>query len=533
MMRKAVGLRLLVAGLGLVAGLASGPAWAERVLRLEEVPLGESDPAKVQDYADSILMMNVYDTLTFAKPGGGVQPQLAESWESSEDGRTYTFKLKEASFHDGSPVTADDVVFSLERMNALGMGFAHLFRDVSASAVDERTVAFQLAEPSAPFLATLVRLPIMNKDLVLANKQDGDYGENGDYGQAWISSHDAGSGAYAIASHNPQEQTEMTLFADYFGEVAENAPEVVRMRYGIEPATIRTLVARQELEVTSQWIPLEIKKALSEMDGVGLVSEGGAGYFILPMNTQRPPTDDVHVRRAIAYALDYDAFVGLMQVTDEVSSALPMKGALPTGMLGASDDLPGSVRDLEAAKAELAQSKYAGGEMPPLELIWVAEVALEEKVGLLIQHNLSEIGIPVNLTKVPWALLVDQVTKPESTPNMTQRFVSAPYPDPDALIGQNHSGFQGRTLNMTWWDGPEFDALLEKAATVIDEDERARLYGEAQQILIDQRPALWPFQTLAVFVKQDYVTAPPLEDPSLSVAAQGGNFRFKDWSVNR
>jgi peptide/nickel transport system substrate-binding protein len=169
MMRKAVGLRLpgarlvLVAGL-LIAGLASGPAWAERLLRLEEVPLGEADPAKVQDYADSILMMNVYDTLTFAKPVGGVQPQLAESWESSEDGKTYTFTLEEANFHDGSPVTAEDVVFSLERMKALGMGFAHLFRDVSASAVDERTVAFQLAEPSAPFLATLVRLPILSQD---------------------------------------------------------------------------------------------------------------------------------------------------------------------------------------------------------------------------------------------------------------------------------------------------------------------------------------------------------------------------------
>lgn len=117
--------------------IAALPAHGGGVLRLDEVPVGEIDPAKASDYADSVLMFNIYDTLVLARQGGpGVVPHLAESWET--DGTSFTFKLRPGvKFQSGNPLTADDVVFSLDRMKAIGQGLSYLFADVEkAEAID-------------------------------------------------------------------------------------------------------------------------------------------------------------------------------------------------------------------------------------------------------------------------------------------------------------------------------------------------------------------------------------------------------------
>jgi peptide/nickel transport system substrate-binding protein len=151
--------------------LATAPlsAQAGGVLRLDEVAVGELDPAIASDYADSILMFNVYDTLVLPAQGApGHVPHLAESWEG--DGTSYTFKLRnDVKFVSGNPMTAEDVVFSLDRMKAMGKGLSYLFANVeSAEAVDASTVKFTLKKPYAPFVASLVRLPIVDKKTVMA-----------------------------------------------------------------------------------------------------------------------------------------------------------------------------------------------------------------------------------------------------------------------------------------------------------------------------------------------------------------------------
>ena len=161
--------RTMLAAALLAATSLTAPAHAQTVLRLDEVPVGELDPAKASDYADSILMFNVYDTLVLPAQGGpGQQPHLAESWEI--DGATYTFTLRDdVTFQSGNPLTAADVVYSLERMQALGQGLSYLFGGVTAEAVDDRTVRFTLDAPYAPFVASLVRLPIVDSALVAEN----------------------------------------------------------------------------------------------------------------------------------------------------------------------------------------------------------------------------------------------------------------------------------------------------------------------------------------------------------------------------
>ncbi|GAF78585.1 unnamed protein product, partial [marine sediment metagenome] len=181
---KLLGKAAIAAALLAVAPVA---ATAGGVLRLDEVAVGELDPAKASDYADSILMFNVYDTLVLPRQGGpGHVPHLAESWEGA--GTSFTFKLRsDVRFQSGNPLTADDVVFSVERMKALGKGLSYLLGTVeSVEAVDGSTVRFNLAQAYAPFVASLVRLPIVDKKLVMENLGAGD-GEMGDWGEAFLS----------------------------------------------------------------------------------------------------------------------------------------------------------------------------------------------------------------------------------------------------------------------------------------------------------------------------------------------------------
>ncbi|MEM9107026.1 MAG: ABC transporter substrate-binding protein, partial [Pseudomonadota bacterium] len=259
-----------------LAMVPAAPALAETVLRLDEVAVGELDPGKASDYADSILMFNVYDTLVMPAQGApGLVPHLAESW--SADGNNHTFKLRQdVKFQSGNPLTAEDVVFSLERMQALGAGLSYLFANVDrAEAVDDQTVTFVLKEPYAPFVASMLRLPIVDKKLVMENLGDGD-GEMKDWGQAFLSANGAGSGAYTVTSHNPQQETVMAKNADYFLGVPDAAPDTVRLRYGLEPATVRTLISQGEHDISSQWLPPEVLKALAQ-DGAQLLTESGTG----------------------------------------------------------------------------------------------------------------------------------------------------------------------------------------------------------------------------------------------------------------
>lgn len=532
-MSRRVFLLALTLALTIAASFSTADA-QQRVLRHDESAPGRLDPSKVLDYAAAVLTMNVYDSLVEAKPGGGIKPALATAWTISEDGKSYTFTLRpDVKFHGGGTLTAEDVTFTLERTLTLNAGYARLFKGVTAAAPEPMKVTFTLPEANASFLAALVRLPIMQKSVVMANiKAGGPHGDKGDYAEAWLAQNDAGSGAYRVTEHNPQEGSLLVKFPEYFGGFADKAPDVVRIRYGVEAATIRTLMARKEWEITSQWIPVEIKRALAGMPGGKLVSERGISYFIMSMNAQRAPTDDVNIRRAIAKAIDYDALLSLSAISPELPGALPMHGTLPSGFLGYDKTLPANKRDVEGAKADIARSKYAG-KVPPIELSWVAEVPLEEKFSLLIQQNLAEVGITANVVKVPWALLTQQATKAETTPHITQRFAIGPYPDPDALISQNESRYMGTTLKMDWFADPELDKMIAAARQTTDEGKRKTLYTDIQKRLLDQRPSLIAFESLATFAKQDYVKAPNLDDAASGAAAIGANWLFRTYSVEK
>ncbi len=495
------------------------PAFAETVLRLDEVAVGELDPAKASDYADSILMFNVYDTLILPNQGGpGHSGHLAESWTA--DGATYTFNLRDdVTFQSGNPMTAADVVYSLERMQALGAGLSYLFGGVTAEAVDDSTVTFTLAEPYAPFVASLVRLPIVDMAHVKANSTS-------EWGEEFLSGNGAGSGAYTVTSHNPQDETVMAKWDGYFLGVPDAAPDTVRLRYGLEAATVRTLIAQGEHDIASQWLPPEVIKALSD-DGAQLLTETGTGAFYFKMNTTKPPLDDVNCRLALSKAFDYATAIQMIAITDDVSAGSPSTGAIPVGMFGANGPEAIQTQDLEAAKASLEACKYDAADID-VEISWIAEVPLEERFALLMQSNFTQLGIKSHITKMPWALFSEQVSQPENTPNISQIFVNAVTGDPDTLLyGMYHSSTPGTWQSPEYLSDDKVDMFLEAGRTAADEAGRNEAYAALNARLMEIAPTIYGFDRQSVFAASNRVKVPALSDPSKAFGLDGLGFSFR------
>jgi len=497
----------------------AAPATAETVLRLDEVAVGELDPAKASDYADSVLMFNVYDTLVLPAQGGpGHVAHLASSWEA--DGATYTFTLRDdVKFQSGNAMTADDVVYSLERMQALEAGLSYLFTEVKAEAIDEGTVQFTLEKPYAPFVASLVRLPIVDMAHVKANSES-------EWGEEFLSANAAGTGAYSVKSHNPQEETVMSKSSDYFLGVPDAAPDTVRLRYGLEAATVRTLIAQGEHDIASQWLPPEVIQALSK-EGAQLLTEAGTGAFYFKMNTTKAPLDDVNCRLALSHAFDYGTAVEMIAINDDVSAGSPASGAIPVGMYGANPADSVMAQDMDKAKEYLSACKYDASEMN-IEVSWIAEVPLEERFALLMQSNFTELGIKSEIKKLPWALFAEQVSTAENTPHISQLFVNAVTGDPDTLLyGMYHSSTPGTWQSPEYLSDEKVDEFLEAGRSAADDAGREEAYQALNARLMEIAPTIYGFDRQSVFAASNRVKVPALSDPAMAFGLDGLGFSFR------
>lgn len=351
-----------------------------------------------------------------------------------------------------------------------------------------------------------------------------------DWGQAYLSTHGAGTGAYKVVSHNPQEETVMAKNAAYFVPINAKAPDTVRFRYGLEAATVRTLISQGEHDISSQWLPPEVLKSLAA-EGAQLFTEKGVSEFYIKINTAKPPFDDVECRKAISYAFDYNAGIQMVAVSDTVSQGSPSTGALPVGLLGSLPADQAFVRDLDKAKEHLAKCKYKGEDLN-IEISWIGEVPLEERFALLMQANFAEIGIKSEVRKVPWALFTEQVTKPENTPNISQVFVNTATGDPDTLLyGMYHSKSAGTWMSPEYLKDAEVDALLDKGR-VAPEAERAKIYEEVNQRLKDLAPSIFAQDQTAVFAASKRVSVPALSDPTKAFALGAFGFNFRLMEIN-
>jgi len=456
-----------------------------------------ADPAVGNDYVASSTLPNLYDTLVFPNAQGGVDPWLAESWDISSDGLTYTFHLrKDVKFHDGTPLKASDVVYSFNRLKTIGEGYAYLVTPgvESVTALDDYTVEFKVAQASALFLPSLVRLYVANEALVRQNtKAEGPYGENGDYGKEWLQTHDAGSGPYKIKEFPLEQYVLMEKFPGWWGKFNPNAPDEARFIITTEAVTVRSQLENKELEVTDQWQSVEAYQAFEKIPGVKVIALPTLSSFYYMINTKKPPTDDVHCRKAMAYAFDYDTALTL-----EWPGTKQMIAPVSAILAGVDKTLPYYKRDLDKAKEELAQCKYAAElDKYPVEVHWVAQVPDEEKFALLFQANMAEIGIKVEVVKVPWLSMVENTSKLETAPHIATIYVSSDLPEAGLMMRQRyHSSTTGTWQQNEWLQDPELDKAIDDALATLDQQERFAKYSAIQAKLIDLAPSIWIYDQL-------------------------------------
>ena len=352
------------------------------------------DPAVGSDFSSSTSLANLYDSLVFPNAAGGVDPWLAESWDISDDGLTYTFNLRQGvMFHDGTELLASDVVYSYDRLTTVGEGYAYLMPEAAVTAIDDYTVEFVLSEPSGVFVPSLVRLYVVNEDLVRENTlEEGSFGDNGDYGKDFLLTNDAGSGPYQVDEFRVAEELVMTRFDGWWNaeNFNANAADEVRFIGTTESATVRALMSDGELEISDQWQGVQAFESLEEMDNVRVQAFPSMTSFYYMMNTRLAPLDDVHCRRAISWAFDYEQAVAL-----EWPGTQQMVGPVPQTVGGHNPDVTVYSRDLDRAREELAQCQY-GDDLGdyPIDVVWIAEVPAEEQWALLFQANMLDIGLP-------------------------------------------------------------------------------------------------------------------------------------------
>ena len=430
-----------------------------------------------------MLAFNLYDALVApGQNGTPVAPHLATAWKV--DGADYIFTLRpDVKFHSGNVMTADDVVFSFKRLMALGKGNSPLFagRVASVAAVDPQTVKFTLSGPYAPFLGAMVRLAVLDSKFVMAHKADGKFGDMGDYGEAYLSSHDAGSGAYTLVSHVPESETNLAKFDGYFLGVPASAPDKVRIRYGLQPATVRELVASGQQDMTSQWLPPEVMRALAERPDTHLLTDRGSNILFLHMNTQKPPLDDLNCRMALTYAFDYATAIKLAQITDKVSAATPANGAIGKSEFGYDASLPVFAQDLGKAKEYLAKCRYKTPDERKIDITWITEVPAEEKTALLMKADFDPLGFQTTIKGAPWTLYTQQVTKPDSTPSLSEVYIDAPTPDPDSILYNMYSSKSPPTWeSASHLSDPEVDELLDAGRKENDIAKRRATYEKLE-----------------------------------------------------
>jgi len=503
-------LLLLVSGLLLgFASLGTG----EGLLRIGASWPTYIDPAVGSDASSTVSLINLYDTLVYPKEDGSMVPHAAESWEVSADGLHYTFKIRPGiRFHDGTELTADDIKFSMDRLLAIGEGYSYLFRGMigSTEVLTPYTIQFNLQKPFGPFISSLVRFYILNKEEVLANIKGGPYGEFGDYGKEYLSAHDCGSGPYMVREVRTDEYVLMDRFANYWGEIDPHAPDEVKILKSPDPVTVRTLMKRRELEITDASEPMESYEAMRQMEGIEVASFSNTGdcHYVM-LNTQKPPTDDIYFRKALSWLFDYERLV-----TTIFPGAVQARGPVSPAVAGAKADLFQYHQDLEKAREELRKSKY----YQQLDAITVtfginSDVPAQQKVGLMLQADAAQLGIDIQLINMPWATIVDVAADKEKTPNLLYIAVGASYPEAGSVLMAKYSSATAGTWEQTEWLESRFiDQLIDDALTTTDREERFAKYGVLQEIAVTAAFDIFVCSSINLHAYQaDYVDWPQAE----------------------
>jgi len=483
-----------VGGFGVVA------QGAENVVVLNDMAPFSCDPAEMAFWTHWRAGVQMYDGLTYPDANGGVRAHLAESWAVVDGiGKVWEFKLREdALFHDGTPVTAEDVVFSFERMMALGTGaYSRVKAIESVSAKDPCTVQFVLDSPISVFPNMIWSIYVLNKDVVLANLGDGDHGDMGDYGVEWLRFHDAGSGPYSLAEHQVNLELRFERFADYFlgwPEVAGGVPvETVRLIGLWEAATAKNLMVNRELDMTYTTFPRQTFAELDAISGVELVSLNKGHVYGFYLNCQVAPTDDVHFRRALSYAFNYDS---LLPIWDSVPGRL-----ISSRSPAFNPDAPLYTQDLDKMHEELAQSCYP--QDTPVIITAPIGDAFFDKMVASLAADLSQAGFNIKVEQISFGETIARCSAPETSGNCIPTQSGPEYPGVDNVL--SNWATPGGYAASHWFDDAVLHDMISRSRETLDAAARNLLYQQIEAYILEQAAEIFvteldPFRAIQEYL---------------------------------
>ncbi len=450
------------------------------------------DPHDSATFESQDIVGNIYDRLVqLAEDGPGVEPMLASEWTVSDDGKLFTFTMREgAKFHSGNRVTAHDAEYSLRRLVKLGLGPSSDLTQwgFTAENVDEliRATSDSTLEIEVPevwnqdlILYSLASFgpSIVDRKVVEENIQDDDDG------RTFLQTNDAGSGAYILGTWRANDLLVAEAFSDYWG----GEPEMRRVlfRHIPESSQQRLQIEQGDIDVATRLSSTDVN-SLEQNEDIAIDKAVGIGYYYLALNQENEILSNPLVREAFRYVIDYEGLAGtVMQHYGNMQQTI-----VPAGMIGASDENPYSL-DPEKARELLAEAGYPDG----IEMVYYATpVTPEFEIAQSIQANAERAGIKLDLQ--PGDHIGD--FRQRNYEVFSARW-GAQLPDPHAVfsslaVNPDNSREANLTGYMAWragWDVPdEIEALVEEAAHELDRDRRAELYARLNQMYLESSPPI-------------------------------------------
>ena len=452
------------------------------------------DPHLMGDVTSSVIGGEVFGGLVTLSLDYQPVLDLAETCSITEDGLVYTFVLREnAKFHDGRPVTAQDVKWSIERAadpDTLSHTAETYLGDIvgvtdklegnaseisGVRVVDDRTIEFTIDAPKSYFLAKLSypTAYVVDREQVTA---DGSWLENPN-----------GTGPFKLATYDIGEL--IILERNEFYHLGPPHIESVRMILSGGSAMI--MYENDEIHLTGVGLD-DLPRLLEPSDPLNPQlhrSPQDFDVFYIGLNVAEPPFDDPKVRQALNYAID------LQSIAENVldGRVSPATGVIPPGFPAHTENLRSYHYNPELARELLADSTYAdaqaSGDFPRVTLTISGSfgAAIPTYLEVILEQWRQELGIEVDIQQTEWATFLQDVN--DKKYQMFSLGWIADYPDPqnflDVLL---HSESQS---NHTNYSNPEVDRLLEEARTERDRDRRFELYNQVEQMILDDAPWVW------------------------------------------
>ncbi|WP_019122261.1 ABC transporter substrate-binding protein [Brevibacillus massiliensis] len=445
------------------------------------------DAHQISDYNTSRAAMEIYDQLVqFKDESTELEPDLAEKWDVSDNGLEYTFYLKkDVKFHDGTPLNAEAVKFSIDRQ----IDPKHPYHETGTFAyadftfgmvdhvevVDPYTVKIVLKEPFAPFLSNLA----MHAASIVSPEAVKKYGKD-------FSKHPVGTGPFKFESWTPGVEAVLVKNPDYF----KGAPKVDKLIFKpiTEDQTRLTELESGSIDMIVNIPPDDLERLRADAN-LQVLEQPGMHVWWTAFNTQKKPFNDVKVRQAINYAINKESIVNnILHGTGELANS-----PVPPTVWGHNATLKNYEYNPEKAKQLLAEAGYPNG----FEVTyWVPEsgsgMQQPATMAAAIQADLAAVGIKVNIQTLEWGTYLDKVFQPKEKMDMDMHQMSwvGDNGDPDNFLYAMFSSEQWPTagFNDSFYKNETVDKLLKEARTTLDKQKRTQMYEEAQQIIMEEAP---------------------------------------------